>query len=85
MFDRCLQSQGRTQAPLIIDQQRHPPKDPVGIHILGQVPQATGLAVPGMPIGSPGMEGGAPEVYETVLFGPQGRRVFARFRGVQEL
>ncbi len=53
--------------------------------LLERKPQATGLAVPGMPIGSPGMEGGAPEVYETVLFGPQGRRVFARFRGVQEL
>jgi hypothetical protein len=34
-----------------------------------------------MPIGSPGMEGGTPETYEVVLFGPQGRRTFARYRG----
>lgn len=28
---------------------------------LNEKPKATGLAVPGMPIGSPGMEGGTPE------------------------
>lgn len=44
-----------------------------------------GLAVPGMPIGSPGMEGGAPETYEVVLFGPQGRRTFARYIGDREV
>ena len=37
--------------------------------LLAERPQAAGLAVPGMPIGSPGMEGGAPETYEVVLFG----------------
>jgi hypothetical protein len=47
--------------------------------------QAAGLAVPGMPVGSPGMEGGAPETYEVVLFGPQGQRTFARYRGSQEI
>jgi hypothetical protein len=31
------------------------------------------------------MEGGAPETYEVVLFGPQGRRVFARYTGDREL
>jgi hypothetical protein len=46
---------------------------------------AVGLAVPGMPAGSPGMEGGAPETYEVVLFGAQGRRVFARYLGDREL
>ena len=37
---------------------------------LAEKPDATGLAVPGMPIGSPGMEGSAPEPYDVVLFGP---------------
>jgi hypothetical protein len=49
--------------------------------LLAERPPARGLAVPGMPIGSPGMEGGTPETYEVVLFGPQGRRTFARYRG----
>ena len=53
--------------------------------LLTERPQAAGLAVPGMPIGSPGMEGGTPETYEVVLFGPQGRRTFARYRGAREL
>ena len=37
--------------------------------LLAEKPTARGLAVPGMPIGSPGMEGGRPEVYEVILFG----------------
>ncbi len=43
----------------------------------------TGLAVPGMPAGSPGMEveGREPDIYEVVLFGPEGRGAFARYRG----
>jgi hypothetical protein len=53
--------------------------------LLAQKPEAVGLAVPGMPIGSPGMEGGAAETYEVVLFGPLGRRTFARYRGDREL
>ena len=53
--------------------------------LLRDKPKAAGLAVAGMPIGSPGMEGGAPETYEVVLFGPEGRRAFARYRGTQEI
>jgi hypothetical protein len=49
--------------------------------LLAEKPDATGLAVPGMPVGSPGMEGGAPERYEVVLFGPSGRRSYMRFLG----
>ncbi len=48
---------------------------------LAENPNVTGLAVPGMPIGSPGMEGGSPERYEVVLFGPSGRRTYMRFLG----
>jgi hypothetical protein len=48
---------------------------------LAEKPKATGLAVPGMPIGSPGMEGGRPEKYDVVLFGPEGRRTYMSFIG----
>ena len=41
------------------------------LRLLAEKPRATGLAVPGMPIGSPGMEGGKPETYEVVLFVPR--------------
>lgn len=53
--------------------------------LLAERPPAAGLAVPGMPVGSPGMEGGAPDTYEVVLFGQQRRRVFARYLGDREL
>ncbi|MGE3148555.1 MAG: DUF411 domain-containing protein [Pseudorhodoplanes sp.] len=40
--------------------------------LLSERPAAIGLAVPGMPVGSPGMEvsGAADEPYEVLLFGP---------------
>lgn len=53
--------------------------------LLAEAPQAKGLAAPGMPIGSPGMEGGEPETYEVILFGADGQRVFGRFRGEQQI
>jgi hypothetical protein len=55
--------------------------------LLAERPPAIGLAVPGMPVGSPGMEvlGTPGEPYEVVLFGPAGHRVFARYQGTQEL
>jgi len=46
---------------------------------LSEKPNAAGLAVRGMPVGSPGMEGGAPEPYDVVMFGPAGRRTYMRF------
>jgi hypothetical protein len=52
---------------------------------LAEKPHAKGLAVPGMPIGSPGMEGGNAELYEVVLFGPAGRRSYMRFLGAKAL
>lgn len=40
----------------------------------------TGLAVPGMPIGSPGMEmGNRRQPYQVVAFGPAGRSVWANY------
>jgi hypothetical protein len=53
--------------------------------LLAEKPPAKGLAVAGMPIGAPGMAGEPPESYEVVLFGPQGRRTFARYRGTREI
>ena len=55
--------------------------------LLAERPTATGLAVPGMPIGSPGMETpGAPdELYDVILFGPSAQKVYARFKGTQEI
>src|SRR5262249_26293340 len=50
--------------------------------LLDEKPTAAGLAVPGMPIGAPGMEGGSPESYEVVMFGPAGRRTYMRFINV---
>jgi hypothetical protein len=49
--------------------------------LLVEKPTARGLAVPGMPIGSPGMEGGRPEVYEVVLFGDSAPVGFGRYLG----
>jgi hypothetical protein len=46
-------------------------------------PDALGLAEPGMPIGSPGMEGGIPEVYDVILFGKRSPMSFGRFMGDQ--
>lgn len=47
--------------------------------LLAERPAATGIAVPGMPMGSPGMEqGGMKDAYVTVLFGDKGQSLFAR-------
>lgn len=51
------------------------------VRLLAERPEATGLAVPGMPIGSPGMEGGPPEIYEVMLFDKKARRSFGRYKG----
>jgi len=49
------------------------------IRLLVAKPDARGLAVPGMPIGSPGMEqGSARTPYEVVLFGNGQTSIFAR-------
>ena len=52
--------------------------------LLTERPKANGLAVPGMPAGSPGMTGEYEE-YEVILFGPNERRVFARFKGETQI
>jgi hypothetical protein len=54
--------------------------------LLAEKPDAKGLAVPGMPVGSPGMEveGMEPDTFEVVLFGPSGQRTYARYTGGRE-
>ena len=58
----------------------HVPADAIK-RLLAHRPDAIGLSVPGMPVGSPGMEGGTPEVYEVVLFGKSGSASFGRWKG----
>jgi len=55
----------------------HVPADDV-IRMLKEKPAIKGIAVPGMPIGSPGMEGPNPDRYETLSFDANGNiEVFA--------
>jgi hypothetical protein len=49
--------------------------------LIAERPDALGLAVPGMPVGSPGMEGGTPEIYDVILFGKRPPMSFGRFIG----
>lgn len=46
--------------------------------LLRERPGVIGIAVPGMPEGSPGMEGPHPEAYEVLLFDAGGTTVFSR-------
>jgi hypothetical protein len=56
----------------------HVPADVIK-RVLQEKPPIRGLAVPGMPIGSPGMEGPNPERYDILSFDQQGRvAVYAR-------
>lgn len=49
--------------------------------LLAQKPRALGLAVPGMPKGSPGMEAPTPSAYDVLLVGRDGAvRTFATHR-----
>lgn len=54
--------------------------------LLTEKPRATGLAVPGMPQSSPGMDvPGATDAYDVILFGPSGQKRYARFQGHKEI
>ncbi|TQI73741.1 hypothetical protein FHT98_1478 [Bosea sp. AK1] len=55
--------------------------------LLAERPKATGLAVAGMPVGSPGMEvhGQAPDGYEVVIFSAGRQNIFARYRGLDQI
>jgi len=49
--------------------------------LLRERPPVAGLTVPGMPIGSPGMEGPNPERYKVFSFGAGGVKVFSEHQG----
>ena len=58
----------------IADMKRVLAQHPKGVH---------GLAVAGMPLGSPGMEvpGAKPQPFDVIAFGPAGQRVYTRYGG----
>jgi hypothetical protein len=50
--------------------------------LLKTKPKAKGLAVPGMPLGSPGMEAARRDTYSVLLFTPDGKTsVFKKYQG----
>ena len=53
--------------------------------LLAELPAAKGLAAPGMPIGSPGMEvaGFEPATFDVILFAPSGQTVFGKYCGAE--
>lgn len=55
--------------------------------LLSSRPSLRGLAAPGMPVGSPGMElpGQPPERYDVIGFGDGANQVFMSFRGTMPL
>jgi hypothetical protein len=56
----------------------HVPADVIR-KLLADKPRVLGIAVPGMPIGSPGMEGATKQAYEVLTFDAAGKTtVFAR-------
>lgn len=52
--------------------------------MLAERPEAAGIAIPGMPQGSPGMSG-KPQKYSVILFGTYGRRTYMQFVGSDEV
>lgn len=50
----------------------HVPADLID-KLLKERPKVIGLAVAGMPVGSPGMEGGKPESYQVLTFDKDGK------------
>jgi hypothetical protein len=49
--------------------------------LLAEKPGVIGLSVPGMPLGSPGMEGPKPEAFNTLVFDERGTaKVFESYR-----
>ncbi|MXO57252.1 DUF411 domain-containing protein [Altererythrobacter gangjinensis] len=58
----------------------HVPAETIAKLLKERPSDVSGLAVPGMPIGSPGMEqGGRTEPYQVIAFGPKGFAVFASY------
>jgi hypothetical protein len=63
----------------------HVPADAIR-RLLTERPQATGLAVAGMPSSAPGMDvPGAYDIYDVTLFGPSVQRRYAHYQGLREI
>jgi hypothetical protein len=58
----------------------HVPADAIN-RLLAERPKVTGVAAPGMPSGSPGMEMGEAEVFTLYLFDAASSREFGKWRG----
>jgi hypothetical protein len=58
----------------------HVPTDAIN-RLLAERPKVTGVAAPGMPSGSPGMEMGEAEVFTLYLFDAASSREFGKWRG----
>lgn len=59
----------------------HVPADAIK-RLLKEKPKASGLAVPGMPMGSPGMEGDTKEAYNVMLISKKGKAsVYQHYKG----
>lgn len=61
---------------------------PAGIirRLLAERPQATGIAVAGMPSSAPGMDvPGASDIYDVIVFSGSAQRRYARFQGLREI
>lgn len=57
----------------------HVPADLIDRLLAERPEDVAGLAVPGMPVGSPGMEGPNPEPYDVIAFDGQGNtRIYER-------
>lgn len=58
----------------------HVPADAIAKLLRERPAGITGLAVPGMPLGSPGMEAGnRVQPFDVIAFGPKGKRVYASY------
>ena len=51
------------------------------LRLIKEKPKAKGLAVPGMPMGSPGMEGPYKDAYSVLLLTEEGSTVFQKYAG----
>ena len=65
----------------------HVPASAIQRLLLTKPANVSGLAVPGMPVGAPGMEveGATPEEYSVIAFGKNGRKVWGRYREAVEI
>jgi hypothetical protein len=50
-------------------------------NLLDAMPGTYGLSAPGMPMGSPGMEGPDPEIYDIIAFGQGEPMIVGRYKG----